>query len=362
MALRVKDSGRCTALLRNDLIVLEGSGLDLTTSSGVCLEPLCQIYPVLRDMLVHGQPDGPAPRLMFPCRVTGCGAKFEVVTAPDRESRKAAREPSMQVKPDGPFLLRLPEAEARRIIAAGDMEVFEAGARLIEEDTVGRRLLIILEGRAEVFMGGQEDNVLATLGAADCVGELSLLTGQSTTAGVRASTRCKILCISHEKFDELLEDRPVLFRVFMKMLHERFKRTNEAVTEERQAAYRGRLETVRLPDLLQGICQARRDGVLHILREHQLARIGFRKGVPTGFVMQDVSRIAVNERFPASTRKSLPVVDRGLEAFLDIFGWEQGKFRFEENAEETRGPLELDLMNILMEGARRIDERSRAGR
>lgn len=362
MALRVKDSGRCRALLRNDYIVLEGPGLDLTSSSGVCLDPLCEIYPVLRDMLLHGEPDSPAPRLTFPCSIAGCGATFEVVPAPERNWQENTKATSIPIKEEGPFLLRLPEAESRRIIAAGEVEVFEAGTVLIKENTVGDRLFVILEGKAEVYMGGREENVLVTLGAADCIGELSLLTGQPTTASVRASTRCKILCLSHTKFDALLEDRPVLFRVFMKMLYERFKRTNQAVTEERQAAYRGRLETVGLPDLLQGIGQARSTGVLHILRGMQLARIGFSRGAPTGFVMHDVSALATDDRFRVTAADSLTVVDQGLEAFLGIFNWKQGKFRFEENAVETRGALELDLMNILMEGARRMDERAHVGR
>lgn len=168
------------------------------------------------------------------------------------------------------------------------------------------------------------------------------------------------MVIQKEKFEQLLDDSQVINRIFSKMLAERFKQTNKAVSDERTASYKGRLKTMMLSDLLQSLNQSRRSGVLMILNAaHQMARIGFKSGNPTGMVMLDLTRIPVNDRFETEVTTKIEPFESGVEPFFDLFTWADGQFRFEEGQEELRGPVKMDIMSILMEGARRIDEAKR---
>ncbi|MGH7144214.1 MAG: Crp/Fnr family transcriptional regulator [Planctomycetota bacterium] len=378
-ALRVAQVGACTCLKPDDVAVFTGRSLDLANCSAVCMDALCDIYPVARDILAKVGPDDPIPSMTFPCSVRGCGARFRLTAAPTaRPASKSAvstavfadltkparsgRSKTIVVPDKGPFMARLPEEEVQMIFAIAEAKTYQPGEVMINQGIVGDRLFIVSSGEAEVFLHaeGKEDTVLATIGIGECIGEISLLTGVPTTAAVRAKSVCKAMVVQKEKFEQLLDDSQVINRIFSKMLAERFKQTNKAVSDERTASYKGRLKTMMLSDLLQSLNQARRAGVLMILNPaHQMARIGFKNGNPTGMVMLDLTRVSVNDRFEQETMLKLEPFETGLEPFFDLFTWADGQFRFEEGQEELRGPIKMDIMSILMEGARRLDEAKR---
>lgn len=381
IALRVAQPGACTCMKQDDLIVLQGRSVDLQNSTGVCMEALCDIYPVVRDILAKINPNDPIPSMTFPCSLRGCGVRFRLTAAPAAKSpsksaisaaaafadankpHRSRQSNKTLVLPDkGPFMARLPEEEVQMIFAIAEAKTYQPGEIMINQGIVGDRLFIVSSGEAEVFLHseGKEDTVLVSIGIGECIGEISLLTGVPTTAAVRAKSTCKAMVIQKEKFEQLLDDSQVINRIFSKMLAERFKQTNKAVSDERTASYKGRLKTMMLSDLLQSLNQARRTGVLMILNAaHQMARIGFKNGNPTGMVMLDLTRVPVNDRFEKDVMLAAEPFESGVEPFFDLFTWADGQFRFEEGQEELRGPVKLDIMSIMMEGARRIDEAKR---
>ncbi|HTL51753.1 MAG TPA: DUF4388 domain-containing protein [Planctomycetota bacterium] len=379
-ALRVAQAGTCPCLKQDDLVVLQGRALDLQNSSAVCMEALCDIFPVVRDLMAKVGPNDPIPSMTFPCSVRGCGVRFRLGVAPAAKAltksaitaaatfadaskpQRQSKSKTMIVPDKGPFMARLPEEEVQMIFAIAEAKTYQPGEILINQGVVGDRLFIISSGEAEVFLHneGKEDTVLVSIGIGECIGEISLLTGVPTTAAVRAKAVCKAMVVPKEKFEQLRDDSQVINRIFSKMLAERFKQTNKAVSDERGAAYKGRLKTMMLSDLLQSLNQSRRSGVLMVLNAaHQMARIGFKNGNPTGMVMLDLTRVPVNDRFEQSAVLAIEPFESGVEPFFDLFTWVDGAFRFEEGQEELRGPVKMDIMSILMEGARRIDEAKR---
>lgn len=96
------------------------------------------------------------------------------------------------------------------ICAASEIRRFEPTEAIIRAGQPGRFLGVILEGRAEaVRIGedGQEDRV-GELTAHDYFGEMSLISGEPTTADVRAVTRCRTLLIPHEVMSASLSTHP----------------------------------------------------------------------------------------------------------------------------------------------------------
>lgn len=79
------------------------------------------------------------------------------------------------------------------------------GTTLIEQDTVGRECMIIVEGTAVVRRNGRK---IATLGPGDIMGELSILSGLPRTATVVAETDLVIESLNRREFMSLLDENP----------------------------------------------------------------------------------------------------------------------------------------------------------
>ena len=101
---------------------------------------------------------------------------------------------------------------------------FGPGAVLVEEMDVGRRLIIIREGTAEVRRRGlvgreptakgteqETSRRVATVGPGDVVGELSLIDGKPTSASVVADTQLEALVLFRTRFNKLLGTMPELY-------------------------------------------------------------------------------------------------------------------------------------------------------
>ena len=123
-----------------------------------------------------------------------------------------------------PLFTGLNKRQLAAVAKVVDHVTFEPGAVLVKEMDVGRRLIIIREGTAEVIRhgfvdpGGSAPGVeqgasrrLATVGPGDVVGELSLIDGKPTSAAVVADTQLETLVLYGTRFRKLLNSRPQLY-------------------------------------------------------------------------------------------------------------------------------------------------------
>jgi CRP-like cAMP-binding protein len=83
------------------------------------------------------------------------------------------------------------------------------GKVLTREGDVGREFIVILEGTVEIKRG---DELIATHGAGDYIGEISLLEHTPRTATVVATTPVVLDVIGQREFATLLEDEPEIGR------------------------------------------------------------------------------------------------------------------------------------------------------
>ncbi len=83
-----------------------------------------------------------------------------------------------------------------------EIRLYGKGEILIKEGEEGHYFYHFLEGEAEVLKNNQ---VVGELKADDYVGEMSLFTGERTSADVRVTRESRVLCISSGKFRETIK-------------------------------------------------------------------------------------------------------------------------------------------------------------
>ena len=100
---------------------------------------------------------------------------------------------------------------------ADDVEV-PAGRVLCEEGDRGREFFVLVEGKVVVARKGRR---VATLGAGDFVGEISLLEPTPRTATVTAKTPLRFFVLTPKDFRRVLDENPSVERKVLRALARR---------------------------------------------------------------------------------------------------------------------------------------------
>ena len=96
-----------------------------------------------------------------------------------------------------------PELEA--VAHTVDEEVFAEGQRVLRQGLSGSGFFVILEGQASISVDGEHR---WTLGPGDFFGETSVLTGDSPTADVVATSLLRCAVVPGPELEEFLLARP----------------------------------------------------------------------------------------------------------------------------------------------------------
>jgi GNAT superfamily N-acetyltransferase len=114
-----------------------------------------------------------------------------------------------------PLLRGLDQEQVRRLAGACHVAQFAAGDAILHEGGSEPTLFILLGGEAEVRRI-ESAHPVGVLRAGECVGEMSLLTGQPHSASVVASRAMQAAALGHEDLSALVRARPdiglVIFR------------------------------------------------------------------------------------------------------------------------------------------------------
>ncbi|MEJ2047358.1 MAG: acetate/propionate family kinase [Dehalococcoidia bacterium] len=133
-----------------------------------------------------------------------------------------------------PLFQSFPVAELKKLIKEGDLKTFSPGDTIIEFGQPGRFLGIVLEGEAEAVITDKSGNRqrLGTVRPGDFLGEMSLLTGEPTSADVIALEECQLLLIPTEVFTTFIAANPAAVKVLAKTMSERLRRRQESEEEQ----------------------------------------------------------------------------------------------------------------------------------
>ena len=92
------------------------------------------------------------------------------------------------------------------------------GKVLCREGDLGREFFVLVEGSVEVATKGRR---VATLGAGDFVGEISLLEPTPRTATVTAKTPLRLFVLTPKDFRRMLDENPSVERKVLRALARR---------------------------------------------------------------------------------------------------------------------------------------------
>jgi small-conductance mechanosensitive channel/CRP-like cAMP-binding protein len=130
----------------------------------------------------------------------------------------------------------LPEEQLNRVVREARLKLFGRGEPVIEEGAAGDSMFVMLRGAANVFVSKNGSKIqVATLGAGDCFGEMSLLTGEPRSATVRAEGDCYVMEISKPVMADVLRDAPNCLEKLSELLAQRKLETEGALKEAGRA-------------------------------------------------------------------------------------------------------------------------------
>lgn len=106
-----------------------------------------------------------------------------------------------------PLFALLDEHELLRVLSMTEVQSFYPGAVIIEQDTLGAEMYLVLSGSVAVYRAGSQ---VAELKAGEHFGEMALLRNRPRSAHAHAVTLTELLVIPRESFFKLLRSEPEL--------------------------------------------------------------------------------------------------------------------------------------------------------
>ncbi|HEY6111389.1 MAG TPA: mechanosensitive ion channel family protein [Chthoniobacterales bacterium] len=131
-----------------------------------------------------------------------------------------------------PLFQCLSDAQIDNLVARAALNHFGRGERMIEEGAEGDSMFVLLRGAAQVSVSQNGTSIaVAQLRAGDCFGEMSLLTGETRSATVRAAEDCYVMEIDKEVMGAVVRESPDCLRQLSEILARR-KLETEGVLKE----------------------------------------------------------------------------------------------------------------------------------
>ncbi len=290
--------------------------------------PMCLVPLQKACALSLGAAEG-----VLQCQWNGCQGRW-------RASLSAAPpEPELVEDDFRPFLLQMPQALASELIRAGQERTFAAGTRILEAGCTNEELFLLRDGEVEVLEEREAGTMrIATIRRGDCFGEMSLLAPHPISNATRAVGEVRAIAIAKGPFNELLFRHPLLSLLLVRLLARRLRASNRQLEQILRPGLWGRLELFPFTSIVESIHQSKMTGLLTITRHRLRAVLGFRDG-------------------------ALFHADSGLvsgeDVLVDILGWSDGVFRFQDEAADLPSNVTGDTMAVLFDAVRRFDERER---
>jgi small-conductance mechanosensitive channel/CRP-like cAMP-binding protein len=139
---------------------------------------------------------------------------------------------ALSILRDEPLFGCLSDEQLTQLVSQAHLNIFGRGEPVIEEGVAGDSMFVLLRGAANVFVSKNGSTIqVATLGAGDCFGEMSLLTGEPRSATVRAQTDCHVMEIGKPVMAEVLRDAPDCMEKLSGLLAQR-KMETEGILKE----------------------------------------------------------------------------------------------------------------------------------
>jgi small-conductance mechanosensitive channel/CRP-like cAMP-binding protein len=131
-----------------------------------------------------------------------------------------------------PLFQCLSDEQIDDLVKQSHLNHFGRGERMVQEGDEGESMFVLLRGAANVSVAKNGSIIqVGTLGAGDCFGEMSLLTGEPRTATVRAERDCYVMEIGKSIMSEIIHGSPECLQQLSEILAQR-KISTEGVVKD----------------------------------------------------------------------------------------------------------------------------------
>lgn len=131
-----------------------------------------------------------------------------------------------------PLFEHLDENSHREIIKHITLQLFPKGHVMIHESEMGDAMYIIRAGDVVIYHDppgeGEDETVVASLGASQFFGEMALIMEKPRNANVRAQSDVEVFILKKEDFLSLLAENPNISSVVSKEFIDRVKENKRA--------------------------------------------------------------------------------------------------------------------------------------
>jgi len=124
-----------------------------------------------------------------------------------------------------PLFATLSKKDLRSLAKVAHDMTYEAGTRLTTEDEVGSTFFAVVEGEAEVSVGGR---ARWRLGPGEHFGEMSIIDRSPRSANVVAATKLRCLVFTQWEFRPFLKEHPDVAWAIMEVLVRRLRAVEKA--------------------------------------------------------------------------------------------------------------------------------------
>ncbi|MBU0609097.1 MAG: phosphate propanoyltransferase [Armatimonadetes bacterium] len=139
---------------------------------------------------------------------------------------------------DVPLFGDFSDDELADLLSRGELKHYRPGERIIRCGDPGSFLGVVLEGTAQALRCAPDGEpvVLGDIPTGAYFGEISLISGDATTAHVVAETSCRILEVPHQEMSEVLIQHPAAMKHVARTIALRLRPRTEEETRAAEAA------------------------------------------------------------------------------------------------------------------------------
>jgi len=136
------------------------------------------------------------------------------------------------------FLAVIPEAAIQKLAALTETRVYGPGEAILEQGEAGDELFVIIRGSVSIVVGraGGSFAEVSRLGAGQFFGEMSLVTGDTRSASVRAVAETELLVVGRTAFAQTLKHAPELAEKIAEVLTHRQVQLDEHLAQRSRKA------------------------------------------------------------------------------------------------------------------------------